>query len=139
MKKFYTCELCGNTIEMIDDSGVIPHCCNVQMTELKPQTEDMGHEKHVPRIECECVKTEVEDGCFHMVTVMIGDEPHPMTREHHIAWVVIETVHGCYRIKLDPIGEPKVTMMLRKSEKILAVYAYCNIHGLWVNKAICEE
>lgn len=139
MRKFYKCEICGNIIGMIDDSGVIPHCCNVEMTELTQQTEDMGHEKHEPVVETECVSIEGKDCSFRLVTVKVGDEPHPMTREHHIQWILLETTCGSHRIKLNPIGAPEATLMIHESEKILAVYAYCNVHGLWVNKAIDEK
>lgn len=139
MKRFYVCEICGNLISMIDDSGVVPHCCNVQMTELTQQTEDMGQEKHVPVLMHDGVKLEIGECSYRLITIKIGDEPHPMTREHHIKWIVVETTSGCYRLKLDPLGPPEAHLWLKKTDKIRAVYAYCNIHGLWVNKKVIEE
>lgn len=33
--KRYKCETCGNVVEMVKDSGVIPHCCGKEMTDSK--------------------------------------------------------------------------------------------------------
>ena len=55
---------------------------------------------------------------------------HPMSEEHHIAWVYLQTNRGGQRKCLDVTGAPEVTFALA-DETPVAVYAYCNLHGLW--------
>ena len=52
-----------------------------------------------------------------------------MTEEHHIAWIAVETKNGSQIKYLDHTGAPKVD--LHWAVKMEAVYAYCNLHGLW--------
>ena len=33
--KLYRCEICGNLICMIEDSGMVPECCGLEMTRVK--------------------------------------------------------------------------------------------------------
>ncbi len=54
-----------------------------------------------------------------------------MSQEHHIAWVYLQTSKGGQRKDLDPTAEPVVTFALTEDEQPVAVYAYCNLHGLW--------
>ena len=118
--KFYICEHCGNLVGMIHDAGVPLVCCGQKMTELKAGTVDASHEKHIPVVQKKC-KT---------VTVNVGAVEHPMTEEHSILWVYLQTDKGGQRKTL-AIGEaPTVTFTLN-NEKPIAVYAYCNLHGLW--------
>jgi superoxide reductase len=54
-----------------------------------------------------------------------------MTQEHLIEWVLIETEQG-YQIKyLTAEGSPVANFSLTDGDKLVAVYAYCNLHGLW--------
>lgn len=139
MKKIYVCKICGNTIDMIDDSGVIPHCCNTQMTEEELHTEDQGKEKHVPVVEAKSVKVEGMDCPMQMLCIKVGSEPHPMTAEHQVEWIIVESTKGDYRIRLEPFSKPEVKLLLPESEKVIAVYEYCNIHGLWVKHLTCQK
>lgn len=41
----YRCEICGNLICMIEDSGVVPECCGTEMTRITANTEDASAEK----------------------------------------------------------------------------------------------
>ncbi len=118
--KFFICEHCGNIIGMIHNAGVPVMCCGQKMTQLIPGTVDASKEKHVPvaKVEGNTVKVE------------IGAVAHPMTEEHHIAWVYLQTDMGGQRKNLDVVGQPEVTFTLGE-EKAVAVYAYCNLHGLW--------
>ena len=43
----------------------------------------------------------------------------------------IETSKGVQRKKLKPEQAPKAEFMLTDGESVEAVYAYCNLHGLW--------
>ena len=119
-QKFFICEHCGNIVGLINNAGVPLVCCGQKMTELVPNTTDAATEKHVPVIKVEGDK----------VTVTISTVAHPMTEEHHIAWVYLQTECGGQRKALDPTGKPEVTFAL-VDDKPLAAFAYCNLHGLW--------
>ena len=118
--KFYVCERCGNIVEKIKDSGVTPHCCGQKMTELIAGTVEASREKHIPVVN-------VSDG---VVEVLVGSVLHPMAEEHNISWIYLETDKGGQRRDLKPSEEPRAVFALN-GEKPLAVYAYCNLHGLW--------
>ncbi len=118
--KFYICEKCGNIVEKIQDSGVTPVCCGQKMTELRAGTVEASREKHIPVVS-------VSENC---VQVVVGSVLHPMAEEHNISWVYLETDKGGARKQLNPGDEPRVVFALA-DEKPQAVYAYCNLHGLW--------
>ena len=118
--RFYVCEHCGNMVGMIHNAGVPMMCCGQKMTQLVPGVVEASHEKHIPvaKVEGNTVKVE------------IGSVAHPMAEEHHIAWVYLQTDKGGQRKNLEVGKEPAVTFALA-DEKAVAVYAYCNLHGLW--------
>lgn len=122
--KFYRCDICGNLIAMIDDSGVVPECCGSPMTELIPGEVDAPIEKHLPVI------TRHE----HCVSVRIGSVPHPMTEAHFISWVILTTDRGAYMKSLKPGEEPLAKFHLSLHEEPCAAYAYCNLHGLYMTE-----
>ena len=119
--KFYICGQCGNMIEYVKESGVPVMCCGSEMQELVPGTSDGAAEKHIPAVKVE------NDRVF----VQIGSVEHPMTKEHHIEWIFIETKKGCQKVKLTPEEEPKAEFILTEGDKLMATYEYCNLHGLW--------
>ena len=84
---------------------------------------DWKSEKHVPVITVE----------GDTVKVAIGAAVHPMTEEHFIQWIFLETENGGQLRYLTPGQAPKAVFELG-SEKPVAVYAYCNLHGLWMTK-----
>ena len=118
--KFYICPHCGNIVEMVHDAGVKPFCCGQKMNELIPNTVDASGEKHIPAVK-------VGEG---VVEVNVGSVDHPMVDVHWIEWVQLVTDKGSYRKWLNPGEAPKVKFLLSE-EKPVAVYAYCNLHGLW--------
>lgn len=121
--KIYRCKKCGNIIVTIKEKGGMLSCCDAGMVELKANSVDAALEKHVPVISEE----------NSTVTVTCGEVIHPMTEEHYIEFMVIETNKG-YSIKyLNPGDEPKCVFELTNDEKLISAYAYCNLHGLWVN------
>ncbi len=120
MGKFFRCEQCGNLVGMIFASGVNMVCCGEDMTELVPNTVDAAVEKHVP------VVSQTGD----VVMVEVGSTPHPMEAEHYIQWIYLETKKGGQRKNLNPGDEPKAMFTLNDDE-LVAVYEYCNLHGLW--------
>ena len=117
--KFYVCPHCGNVIHKVVDSNVPVVCCGVPMKELVPNTVDASNEKHVP------VVTKVDE---HHIKVEVGSVAHPMLPEHHIAFIYVETEDGGIRIDLKDKPEAVVCVC---DSKPIAVYEYCNLHGLW--------
>lgn len=120
MVKFMVCKHCGNIVEMIHDTGVAVVCCGEPMQEMIPGAVDAAAEKHVPDVI-------VED---NIVKVVVGSVEHPMTQEHLIEWIYLETDCGTYKKMLSASDAPKAEFILQ-NEKPLTVYAYCNLHGLW--------
>lgn len=118
--KFYICEKCGNIIQKINDSGVQVVCCGQKMTYLEPGTVEASREKHIPVVKVDA----------NTVTAIVGSVLHPMAEEHHIAWVYLETDKGGQMKHLDFNTNPEITFTLG-DDKPVAVYAYCNLHGLW--------
>ena len=119
--KFLVCEHCGNLIGMIRDSGVPMVCCGQKMTELVPGTLDGAAKKHVPSY--------VVDG--NKVKVTVGSVEHPMVENHYIEWIAVETEKGAQRKTLQPGDKPALEFALTEDDSVVAVYAYCNLHGLW--------
>ena len=58
---------------------------------------------------------------------------HPMLSKHFIEWVYVQTENGGQRKALKPDDKPNVTFCLG-DDKAVAVYAYCNLHGLWMTE-----
>ena len=90
------------------------------MEELKANTTDAATEKHVPVVEVADNKVKVD----------VGSVTHPMSEEHLIQWILLETEKGCQMRKLTASDEPKAVFCLGE-DKPVAVYEYCNLHGLW--------
>ena len=119
-QKFFHCKRCGNIIGLINDSGVPMICCGEKMTELVPNTVEASVEKHLP----------VVSFSGSSLSVQVGGAPHPMEEGHHIAFIYVETEKGGQRKSLKTGGEPKTSFVFA-DDKPAAVYAYCNLHGLW--------
>lgn len=120
-QKFYICSHCGNIIAKVKDVGVPVMCCGQKMTEIIPGTTEASQEKHIPVYQVE----------GNTVTVRVGAVDHPMTAEHLIEWVSLQTKQGNQRKILAPGQEPVVRFALCEGDEVEAVYAYCNLHGLW--------
>jgi len=119
-QKFYICEPCGNMVGLIKDQGVPLVCCGGNMTELVPNTVEASMEKHLPAV------TVAGD----TIGTQIGSAPHPMEEAHHITFVYVETERGGQRKSLNIGEEPKLSFACA-GDKPVAVYAHCNLHGLW--------
>ncbi len=120
MAKFYICEKCGNIVEKHENSGVSVVCCGQKMSELVPGVVEASREKHIP----------VVDVTGNVVTVTVGSVHHPMTEEHLISWVYLETDRGTQK-KILRAGDIPMCSFHLADEKPIAVYAWCNLHGLW--------
>ena len=119
--KLYKCEICGNIISPVKESGVPVMCCGRKMEELVPGTSDGAAEKHVPVMK--------QDG--NKVVVEIGSVEHPMVDAHYIEWIILETEKGVQRRNLNPGEAPKAEFILAEDDKVVAAYEYCNLHGFW--------
>lgn len=118
---YYYCEICGHVVGILCPGNPSLVCCGQKMDLLEANTVDASQEKHVPVI--------VPEG--NSTTIKVGSVPHPMTEEHHIAFIEIvrkDGKRGIARLKVD--GPPEATFNI-KADEIESVYEYCNIHGLW--------
>lgn len=119
-QKFFICKHCGNLAGLIEGHGVPMICCGEEMQELVPNTVEASTEKHLPEVKVSGDRVDVQ----------IGSVPHPMTEEHYIQFVYLETDRGGQRKCLKPGESPNISFVVA-DDKPVAVYAYCNIHGLW--------
>lgn len=120
-QKFFVCAHCGNVVAMIRDKGVPILCCGEKMQELIPGTTEASGEKHIPVYQVE----------GNIVHVTVGAAQHPMTEEHYIEWVCLETEYGIQYAHLDPGDYPMAKFAICDGDEVQAVYAFCNQHDLW--------
>lgn len=95
-------------------------CINCGDKVLVANSTDAAGEKHVPVVTYTDTKT----------IVHVGSVDHPMSEEHHIAWIYVETKDGGQFKRLNHTGAPHAEFDVKK-EDVVAVYEYCNLHGLW--------
>lgn len=120
-QRFFICEHCGNIIAMVKDKGVPVFCCGQKMTELVAGTVEASAEKHIPVYKVEGNK----------VHVTVGSVEHPMLEAHFIEWISLETKQGNQRKVLEPGQKPEACFAMCEGDEVVAVYSYCNLHGLW--------
>ena len=118
---FYICPTCGNLVYTVHNAGVPLLCCGQKMQKLEPNTVEASGEKHLP-------VAALEGDTLH---VSVGSVEHPMVAEHMIQWIFVETEQGGQIRYLQAGQAPKADFVL-VGEKPVAVYAYCNLHGLWM-------
>ena len=119
--KFYNCSHCGNTAVLVVNKGVPLVCCGEKMSELVPNTVEASTEKHLPAVTLS----------GSSLSVQVGSVPHPMEDEHHISFVYVETENGGQRKRFNKGAQPKCIFSFT-DDKPVAVYAFCNLHGLWI-------
>lgn len=119
--KFYKCNICGNIVAAVKESGVPVMCCGENMTEISANTVDAAFEKHIPQFTVE----------NNIVLVTVGEKEHPMLPEHYIEWIAVQTTSGNQRKELRPGSSPRACFALCGGDEVKAVYAFCNLHGLW--------
>ncbi len=108
-------------VNMLHHSGVPMICCGEPMEEIKANTTDAAQEKHVPVISME----------GDIATVTVGSAPHPMTEEHKIVWIYLQTEKGEQLSCVDTQEKAEACFKICGEDKMIAVYSYCNLHGLW--------
>lgn len=142
--KFYRCPICGNLMVKLIDGNQVPVCCGKPMTLLSAKTANdetpTKCENDTQQCKSKCTDEPHGNTEYHAPVlenidkcryrIKIGKEPHPMTDEHHICFVAIETENGCTAHMLQHDKAACITLDLH--EPPTAVYAYCNIHGLWM-------
>ena len=119
--KFVKCEICGKIVAVVNDSACPTKCCGEAMKELVPNTQDGAREKHLPVYKVE----------GNIVHVVVGEVEHPMLENHYIQWIVLETNKGNQRKVLKPGEKPQADFALLPGEEVVAVYEFCNLHGLY--------
>lgn len=126
-QKFFRCSHCGNLVGLINNAGVPLICCGEPMEELIPNTVEAASEKHIPEVSSH----------GRLVHAKVGSVPHPMTEEHHIEFVYLQTERGGQRRSFTP-PEAAEAMFVLDNDKPLEVFAYCNLHGLWKADVPCD-
>ncbi|MCI5722799.1 MAG: desulfoferrodoxin [Erysipelotrichaceae bacterium] len=119
--KFYINRTTKEIIEVIlgDDTTFTSN--GSDMVELVANSTDAAGEKHVPVI--------TVDG--NKVHVVVGSVIHPMSEEHSIQFIALETKNGVQRKALNPTDKPEATFVLNEGDEVVAAYEFCNLHGLW--------
>jgi superoxide reductase len=119
--EIYTCNICGNVVQVLLNGIGELVCCGETMEHLCPQfKEDELGEKHVPEI--------IEENGKKLIQL----KKHPMSEEHYIQFIeAISNDSNEIRLKyLHPnqIAEFDITNF--DSSKAIEL---CNIHKLWRN------
>lgn len=115
---FYKCPVCGNIVTMLNEKSIVT-CCGKELEKLVSNVEEASIEKHIPV--CRRVEERVE--------VVVGDIEHPMDDNHYIMFIAQVSNKETSIVKLNPGDKPIANFLYKENSKI---YAYCNIHGLWV-------
>ena len=119
--KFYINRTTKEIIEVVLGNDTTFTSEGEEMVELKANSTDAAGEKHVPVITVEGNK----------VHVVVGSVIHPMTEEHSIQFIALETKQGVQRKALLPTDQPVADFVLAEGDEVVAAYEYCNLHGLW--------
>ena len=110
------------TLAMLINRNAAELSCNgAPMKVLTANTTDAAQEKHVPTFEV--------DG--NKITVKVGSVAHPMTEPHLIEWIYLQTKKGGQYRYLTHEDKPEAVFYVAEDDTPLAVYEYCNLHGLW--------
>ncbi len=120
--KFFSCNDGKNIVQLIaGDNPEHLKCFSETMTELTANTSEGASEKHLPVVERN----------YNEVTVKVGSVFHPMSEEHSINWVYLQTQKGGQIVYLSPQDEPVAQFCVANGDEPLAAYAWCNLHGFW--------
>ncbi|MBQ5970287.1 MAG: helix-turn-helix domain-containing protein [Clostridia bacterium] len=108
--EFYVCPVCGNVIRTV--GAAVVSCCGITLPALEAEPADADHAIRVETVEDE-----------YYVTV-----PHPMEKQHHISFLAAVSDQSVRFVKLYPEGSAEAWFRINR---VKAVYAYCNRHGLF--------
>jgi len=121
---FYRCNRCGLIVAQVKAGHCVPQCCGEQMEKLVAGSVDAAAEKHVPAV--------TRDG--NKLCVKVGEVEHPMLEAHYIEWIALATEDRVCIKYLKPGEAPEASFCLAEGVQG-TVYAYCNLHGLWMAEA----
>lgn len=116
--KIKKCNKCGALFEVIEDctcQNCKLICCDEEMKDLISNSVEASHEKHIPTFEIE----------GNNINITVN---HVMEEDHFIEWIKVITENEELTKYFTPGEEASFTMSLKKD---MAIYAYCNKHGLW--------
>ena len=112
--RWYVCPICGNVLQATGEAVI--SCCGVTLPPLEPEPADEAHG----------IRVEIVEDEYH-VSVR-----HPMTKDHYISFLAAASDMGIQLVKLYPEGGAEARF---KIDRVKALYAYCNRHGLFQAKA----
>lgn len=122
--QFYQCKDCETILFALH--GKASHGCGQELVLLPCNSGSGSKEKHMPVLDCE----------NETLTVKVGSAAHRTIPEHYIHWIFVQTITGGQYAKLTAADLPEAHFRIRACD-VVAVYAYCNLHGLW--RAELEE
>ncbi|RPI61730.1 MAG: desulfoferrodoxin FeS4 iron-binding domain-containing protein [Planctomycetaceae bacterium] len=117
-RQMYKCDICGAVVEILDSGCGSLVCCSNRMT-LVNEASASADAAHRPLVTC-------DDG---MLSVSVGQSPHPMENEHFIEWIEVVADGAICRHFLQP-GQPAQTTFDMPAAEV-TVRGYCSLHGLW--------
>lgn len=118
MAKISRCDDCGSIIQvLVEKDG---DACDTHVPNIPIQTEGEKAPKHKPVVEIDGDK----------VSVKVGEAAHPMDEDHFIQFVVVKAGTEQYIKHFEPGDVAEVTFTVNSTDDI-AVFAFCNLHGLW--------
>ena len=119
--KLLKCKNCDKLFVLLREGNKEVDC---NLEEIRANSKDAAVEKHVPSVTVKADRVEV----------VVGEVVHPMLEEHFITDIILETNLSTHIRHLKPGQEPKAVFLLVEGETPVAVYEYCNLHGLWVKE-----
>ena len=119
--RIFICDECKLMAMVIQPGSEELSCGGKPMRALAANITDAAQEKHVPVVTVEGNK----------VVVKVGSVAHPMLEEHYIQWIYIQTKRGGQYRYLKPGEAPEAEFLIAGNDELVAVYEYCNLHGLW--------
>ncbi len=122
MAKFFKAQDSDKVVMVLEGDVTSLECDGKKMVELIPDSVEAAKEKHIPDVTIE------ENG---RVKVQVGSTLHPMLEAHYIGFVAAVNKDSAVIKYLKPGDEP-VVHFCPKHGKFTDIYAWCNIHGLWV-------
>ena len=88
--------------------------------------------RYMVRVDRAATKPEIKKAVEDFFNVTVGEVIHPMLDNHYIGWILLETKNGEERKELKPGEEPVAQFFAAEDDEIVAAYAWCNLHGLWM-------
>lgn len=115
-----------SVVMLISGGGQELSCGGKPMNFLTANTTDAAQEKHVPQVTVDGKK----------VFVKVGSVAHPMAEAHLIQWIYLQTKKGGQYVHLSATDKPEAEFIVADGDEPLAVYEFCNLHGLWMAKIV---